>query len=113
MRNILAALMVWWVHRDGLQHAHWQVTFAFSDHRGRNFAQGSWRHAVARFRLTSGNGSTRWRADSLFRGSIDGAQSVTASIQKGAILWPRGPRTEGCVHDFGPSGVRVGECEAP
>ena len=33
-------------------------------------------------------------AISLFCGSIDGAQSVTATMRMGAILWPRGPWTE-------------------
>jgi hypothetical protein len=32
--------------------------------------------------------------DSLFRGSIDGAQSVTVHHPMGAILWPRWPWTE-------------------
>jgi hypothetical protein len=31
------------------------------------------------------DGSTRFRADSLSRGSIDGAQSVTATVQMAAI----------------------------
>jgi len=42
-------------------------------------------------------GQHRSRAENLFRGSVDGAQSVTATMHMGAILWPRGSWTEECV----------------